>query len=244
MSAFYRSPPGEKEVPIDTICVQDQAHPGGSITEHLEADKTFKAVMAEADAMAGLAKRIPGPLGATAFRCRAGRRRRAQGSRRHDAASSGGPPDPARGPGQGAEGSRAPQALVEKTAEHDRDKADLLEFEAHAKHFDASAGQRRRHPKPPTKPLATRSAPSNPRLSTSSEPARTHSSSGSLMMGARPRGAVRGCAHSWSEASQAFRPSFMGAPSPSSPLTENHSSASRGSRKRACPAHRTRSRLQ
>ena len=43
------------------------------------------------------------------------------------------------------------------------------------------------------------------------------------MMGARPRGAVRGCAHSWSRRA---RPSFMGAPSPSSPLTENHSSAS------------------
>ncbi len=32
--------------------------PEGAFTEHLEADKTFKAVMAEADAMAGLAKRI------------------------------------------------------------------------------------------------------------------------------------------------------------------------------------------
>lgn len=46
------------------------------------------------------------------------------------------------------------KALIEKTADHDRDKADLLDCQGHAKRFDASTGLQEAATNAATKALA------------------------------------------------------------------------------------------
>ena len=102
--------------------------PEGAFTEHVEADKAFKAVKAEGDTMAGLAKRIArarsAQLLADAEQAVDGARKAVDDMARL-AVTAAQLQQEAEAKAQKA--AERLKALVEKTADHDRDKADLLD---------------------------------------------------------------------------------------------------------------------
>ena len=113
-----------------------------AFTEHVEADKAFKVMKAEGDTMAGLGQRIARARSALLL---ADAEQAVDGARKamddmaRLAVTAVELQQEAEAKAQTA--AERLKALVDKTADHDRHKADLLDCQGHAKRFDASAGQ-------------------------------------------------------------------------------------------------------
>jgi exonuclease SbcC len=113
-----------------------------AFAEHVEADKAFNAVKAEGDTMAGLSQRITRARSALLLadaEQAVGGARKAVDDMARLAVTAVQLQQEAEAKAQKA--AERLKALVEKIADHDRDKADLLDCQGHAKRFDASAGQ-------------------------------------------------------------------------------------------------------
>lgn len=117
-----------------TAALTDQA-----FTEHVEADKAFKAVAAEADTVAGFGHRVArarsAQLLSDAELSGSAARKMVDDMTLHASAAAQSQLETETKAQKAAERLKA---LTEKSAEHERDKADLQECEAHAKRLESS----------------------------------------------------------------------------------------------------------
>lgn len=121
---------------------QAAARTDQAFAEHLEADKAFKAVHADGEIMAGMGQRITRARTALLL---ADAEKAVDGTLKTLDDMAGLAAVAAHlqldAEGKAQKAAERLKTLAEMTAAHDRDKADLLDCQAHAKRFDASAGQ-------------------------------------------------------------------------------------------------------